>query len=415
MRRARWALGAITALAGAALAAGCGAQAAAQNHVAGRRLTVYASLPFEGSSALTARAVMGGVELALGAAHRRVGHYRIDLRILNDATVQSRGWDPGQTSANARRAAGDPSAIGYIGEINSGASAVSIPLLNRAGIPQISPTSTAVGLTANGPGAAPGEPEKYYPTQRRTFARVVPDDAVQAAVQLRAQVGAGCRRAIVVDDGDIDGRDAALSFASVARGSALHVIATEQFAPGANDRAAAASVAASRADCVLITGLDDRRAARLSERIAAAAPGVMLFGWSTLAAPAYTSPANGGIAAWLAPQLVLTDAGLAASQYPRSGRRFETDYARRYGDPPPSAIFGYEAMSLLLDAIARATSGGRLSVDRSTVLAALLHTRDRHSVLGTYSIDRDGDTTLDRYGVYRVRNGRLVFLKAMSR
>jgi branched-chain amino acid transport system substrate-binding protein len=141
----------------------------------------------------------------------------------------------------------------------------------------------------------------------------------------------------------------------------------------------------------------------------------MLFGWSTLAAPAYTNPADGGIAAWLAPQLVVTDAGLAASQYPRWGRRFETDYARRYGDPPPSAIFGYEAMSLLLDAIARATSGGRLSVDRSTVLAALLHTRDRHSVLGTYSIDRNGDTTLDRYGVYRVRNGRLAFWKAVSR
>jgi ABC-type branched-subunit amino acid transport system substrate-binding protein len=174
-------------------------------------------------------------------------------------------------------------------------------------------------------------------------------------------------------------------------------------------------VAASGADCVLITGLDDRRAARLSERLATAAPGVMLFGWAGLAAPAYADPADGGIAPWLAPQVVLTDAGLAASQYPPSGRRFEAVYARRYGRPPPSAIYGYEAMSLLLDAIARATGGGRGPVDRSTVLAALLHTRDRHSVLGTYSIDSHGDTTLDRYGVYRVSNGRLAFWRAMSR
>ena len=415
MRWVRWVVGVIVALAGTALAAGCGAAASAENHVAGGRLTVYASLPFQGSSTSTARAVLGGVEVALRAAHGRVGRYRIDLRILNDATPQSGGWDPGQTSANARRAAADPSTIGYIGEVNSGATAVSIPLLNRAGIAQISPTSTAVGLTSNGPGASPGEPQKYYPTQRRTFVRVVPNDAVQAAVQVHAQVDAGCRRAIVLSDGGVDGRDAALSFLAVARGSALRVIAAAQFAPAANDRALVASVAASGADCVLITGLDDRRAARLSEHLATAAPGVMLFGWSGLAAPAYADPADGGIAPWLAPQVVLTDAGLAASRYPPSGRRFEAAYARRYGSPPPSAIYGYEAMSLLLDAIARATDGGRGPVDRSTVLAALLHTRDRHSVLGTYSIDSHGDTTLDRYGVYRVRNGRLAFWKAMSR
>jgi branched-chain amino acid transport system substrate-binding protein len=359
--------------------------------------------------------VLGGVELALDRAHRRVGRYRIDVRVLNDATVQSKGWDPGQTSANARRAAADHNTIGYIGEVDSGASAVSIPLLNRAGIPQISPTSTAVGLTTNGPGASPGEPEKYYPTLRRTFVRVVPDDAVQAAVQMRAQLEAGCRRVVVLDDGGVDGRDAALSFAAVARRSAVRVIATDQYSLGANTRAVAASVAASKADCVLITGLHDRAAAQLSERIAAVAPGVLLFGWSGLDVPAYTNPVDGGLAPWVAPDLVLTDPGIAVSQYPRSGRRFEAAYARRYGSPPPSAIYGYEAMSLLLDAIARATRGGHLPVDRSTVLAALRHTQDRHSVLGTYSIDSDGDTTLDRYGVYRVTNGRPAFWKAMSR
>ncbi len=415
MRWTRWMMGAIVAPVGAALAAGCGASASAENHVAGLRLTVYASVPFEGSSAPTARAVLGGMELALDAARHRVGRYSVGLRILNDATAHSGGWDPGQTSANARLAAADHSTIGYIGEINSGATAVSIPLLNRAGIPQISPTSTAVGLTTGGPGAAPGEPEKYYPTLRRTFVRVVPDDAVQATVQVQAQLDAGCRRTIVLSDGDIDGHDAALSFAAVARSSALRVIATDQFAPAANDRALAASVGASGADCVLITGLDDRRAAHLSERLATVAPGVMLFGWSGLAAPAYTDPADGGIAPWVAPQLVLTDAGLAASQYPRSGRRFEAAYARRYGSPPPTAIYGYEAMSLLLDAIGRATHGGRAPADRSKVLSALLHTSDRHSVLGTYSIDSHGETTLDRYGVYRVSNGRLVFWKAISR
>ncbi|MGZ4245376.1 MAG: ABC transporter substrate-binding protein [Solirubrobacteraceae bacterium] len=415
MRWARWMVGAIVAVAGAGLVAGCGASATADNHVAGRRLTVYVSVPYEGSSAANARAVLGGIEMALDAAHHRVRQYRIALRVLNDATAQSGGWDPGQTSANARRAAANPSTIAYIGEIDSGASAVSIPLLNGAGIPQISPTSTAIGLTTGGYGALPGEPEKYYPTQRRTFVRVAPDDAVQAAVQVQAQLDAGCMRTAVFEDGDVDGRDAALTFAALARKSPLHVIGPEQFAVGADDRGLAAAAARSQADCVLITGLDDHRAARLSERIAAAAPGAMLFGWSGLAAPAYIDPAAGGLPGWLAPQLVVTDPGLDAAQYPPAGRRFAVAYARHYGTPPPTAIYGYEAMSLLLDAIGRATAGGTREVGRPAVLAALLHTRDRHSVLGTYSIDGDGDTTLDRYGVYRVRNGRLVFWRALSR
>jgi branched-chain amino acid transport system substrate-binding protein len=415
MRWAHGIVGVVAAVACGGLVAGCGASASAENHVTGRVLAVYASVPFTGSSAAEARAVVGGLEVALDEAHHHVGRYRIALHALNDATSQSGGWDPGQTSANARRAAANPSTIGYIGEIDSGASAVSIPLLNGAGIPQISPTSTAVGLTSAGDGALPGEPQKYYPTQRRTFVRLAPDDAVQAIVQMRAQFAIGCRRTVVLDDDDdVDGRDAALTFAAVARRSALHVIGPEPFAPAADDRGIAASVAHSGADCVLIAGLDTHRAARLSQSIAAAAPGTMLFGWASLAEPAYVDPAAGGVPGWLAPQVVLTDLGMGTSRDPPPGRRFANAYARRYGAPPPAAVYGFEAMSLLLDAIRRASGGGRSEVGRAAVLAALLHTRDRHSALGTYSIAPNGNSTLDRYGIYRVRNGRLAFWKAMS-
>ena len=86
------------------------------------------------------------------------------LKPLDDSTAQRGEWDPGQTTENARMAIRDSTTIGYLGEFNSGASAVSIPLLNRVGIAQVSPTNTAVGLTSAGAGASPGEPDKYYPT-----------------------------------------------------------------------------------------------------------------------------------------------------------------------------------------------------------------------------------------------------------
>ena len=91
-------------------------------------------------------------------------------------------------------AATDRTTIGYIGDYNSGATAVSIPQLNRVEIPQISPSSTALGLTRGGLEAAPGEPEKYYPTGKRTFARVVPNDGVQAQVIVRLMRSMGCTR-----------------------------------------------------------------------------------------------------------------------------------------------------------------------------------------------------------------------------
>ncbi len=71
-------------------------------------------------------------------------------------------------------------------------------------------------------------------------------------------------------------------------------------------------------------------------------------------------------------------------------------------------------MKLLLDAIGAATDGGRRDAQRSRVIAALFATRDRHSAVGTYSIEPDGDTTLARYGVYRIVGGRLVFWRAID-
>ena len=112
--------------------------------------------------------------------------------------------------------------------------------------------------------------------------------------------------------------------------------------------------------------------------------------------------------------MVVTSPTLGLSEYPPSARAFTVAYERRFGQPQLDAIFGYEAMSLMLDAIKRATDGGTKPAVRSRVRNAIFDTRDRHSVLGTYSIDPDGDTTMQRYGVYGIVQGRLRFLEAID-
>ena len=191
---------------------GCDGTTPASNRIRGSTLSVYVSLPLIGPSRWSGQAVLNGIRMALADAHGAVGHYRIVLHPLDDATVSSRGWNPGQTTVNARAAIKNPSTIGYLGDLNSGATAVAIPLLNRADVPQISPTSTAVGLTEGGLEAAPGEPQKYYPAEKRTFVRVIPSDRIQSAVQVQLQREADCDRIVVLDDGEVDGTDAAVSF-----------------------------------------------------------------------------------------------------------------------------------------------------------------------------------------------------------
>src|ERR1700754_477577 len=139
----------------------------------GKTLNVYSSLPAQGAGRTQTIAVQNGIKLALEQAGGKAGNFTIKYTPLDDSTAQAGAWTPEATQANARKAAQDSSVGGYIGEFNSGASAISIPILNEAGVPQISPANTAGGLTSSGSGAQPGEPNKYYPSGTRTYARIV--------------------------------------------------------------------------------------------------------------------------------------------------------------------------------------------------------------------------------------------------
>src|SRR5438067_636514 len=69
-----------------------------------------------------------------------------------------------------------------------------------AGVPQVSPANTYVGLTTNDPGSAPGEPQIYYRTGKRTYLRIVPRDSIQAKAGDIAMKQGGCSRVAVAND-----------------------------------------------------------------------------------------------------------------------------------------------------------------------------------------------------------------------
>ena len=165
-----------------------------------KSVTIYSSYPLQGAGRAQSEAAVNGAKLALEQSGGKAGDISVKYTPLDDATAQAANWTPEQVSANARKAAQDKSTAVYLGEFNSGGSAVSIPILNEAGIAQISPSNTAVGLTTNEPGATPGEPDKYYPTGKRTFARIVPKDTIQGAALATLMKEDGCTKLQLLND-----------------------------------------------------------------------------------------------------------------------------------------------------------------------------------------------------------------------
>jgi branched-chain amino acid transport system substrate-binding protein len=389
-------------------AAGCGTE----GEPGRTTVTVYSSLPLQGASRALYLSMVNGIELAVKQAGEQAGSVRVRYVSLDDSTAQAASWTPEGASANARRAAQDESAIAYIGEGNSGASAISIPILNEAGLLQVAGSNTAVGLTTREPGATPGEPEKYYPTGARHYVRLVPRDTVQSKALVSLMTADGCTRLALANDKEVYGSGLARNVALAARASGLEVVADTAIDPKSpNYRSLAANIRAGAADCFLFAGITANNAVQLYKDVGAALPGARLYAPDGLAETKFTDDAAGGLPATIAERIQVTVAALAPQEYPPEGQRFFADYRAEYGTQPESyAIYAYECMRLILDSIAK--TGGR--PDRDAVRRAALATRNRHSVLGTYSIDANGDTTLTDYGVYTIRRGALTFSRTLK-
>jgi branched-chain amino acid transport system substrate-binding protein len=407
-----------------AVAAGLGGAATASSartaHSAATLGTVdiYSSLPLTGTSTAQTIPAVNGIKLALAQMHGVAGDYKVSYTSLNDATAAAGEWDPTQTAADARKAASDSKAVYYIGEFNSGASEVSIPILNEAGIAQVSPANTYVGLTTNDPGSAPGEPQKYYPTGKRTYLRIVPIDSIQAAADLTVMKQEGCTKIAIANDKEAYGQGLA-TLIELQKGSyGVTVVSNTGIDPTAPSFASYAStIKGEGANCFFFAGIVSNGAVAITKAVNAAIPTAKIFGGDGICTSTYTNPAMGGVPKTIDPLLTCTVATQDLAAYP-GGKSFLAAYKAAYGvsNPDPYAIYGFEAMSLGLDTIA---SLGKNGNNKADVVKALFAIKSRMSVIGTYGFDANGDTTLKSYGVYKVgasgaNSGDPVFFESVT-
>jgi branched-chain amino acid transport system substrate-binding protein len=401
---------ALAALAGLIpLSSGCGGATRAEaNEAAGSQLAIYSSLPLQGSYAPISQQIVNGEKLALADARGRAGKFKIAFSSLDDANPATGHWDPGATSSNAKTAAQDTTTIAYIGDFNSGATAISLPLINGAGIMQVSPSSPYVGLTSSVE-AGQDEPGRFYPTGHRTFARLVPGDLVEAAAQAKLMTQLGVHRLYVLDDQEAFQVPRANIVAHDAQAAGIVVAGHDSIAtnPSSVYTGEIEKIVESHADAVFFAGGDGPGVVALWQALHAIAPGLVLLGSSSTNTEAFTSQLGSASAT-----TYLTTPILARRFYPPDAQHVMDAYRRTFGvEASPYALYGYEAMSLVLASIRAAGAHGN---DRQHVIERLFATNERRSVLGRYSIQPDGETTLSRYGVDRVVGGRAVFFRAIG-
>jgi len=362
-------------------------------------LVVYSSLPHSGGSAAVGDAVAAGQRLALADADGRVGRYRVKLVELDNAEPDERDWDPDRVAENADTAADDHASVAYLGELELGASAVSVPVMNEESILQVSPTDGLTSLTL--PQSGPGEgPERFYPSGARNFLRLVPPDSAQAGPLVAVARERGAERLAIAHDGGIFGKQLAGAVEQAAVDKGLEVTTVERVQPDLDEAPSLARhLADDEPDAVVYLGIGGDPAAT----VLAAMASPELAGRPLLAAAPLSIPAALPSGEPADPVAVVSPM-LPARRYPAAGRRILRRLAGDGPTPPVEALYGYESMRVVLAALRAA---GNSATDRAEVIEAAREEGARGSVLGPYRFDRRGDTSRRPIALYDLQGGRL--------
>jgi branched-chain amino acid transport system substrate-binding protein len=252
-------------------------------------------------------------------------------------------------AANARRAARDAEALAYLGDARSSEVLLSAPILGAAGVLAVAPAATYAEL--RGP----------------TLVRLLPHDGVGARAIAGWLVDHGVGTLLVLHDHDDGyGVPVGVMCADAARERGLTVRSRPVGEEGPEDLAGA--------EAALYVGVAGSGAVAMWRELHSLDPALWLLG------------SDGVAVEWLARELE-----------PSAAERTRFFVSQRAS----WEFYGFEAMALILDALAAG--------DRDGVVALARGTRDRDSILGRYSVDPDGLTTMTACGRLGVADGQLVW------
>jgi branched-chain amino acid transport system substrate-binding protein len=345
--------------------------------------------------------MVNAIKMALEQRNYKAGDIKIEYESMDDATAQAGQWDEAKCAENAQKAAQDEEVVGWIGPFNSGCAAVEIPILNEAQLGMISPANTYIGLTKSSPD--PSEPEKYYPTGERNYARVIVADDKQGAAGAKLMEQQGIESVYILDDKETYGKGLADEVQKYAEYLNIEILGREGIDGSApNYRSLMNKIKQENPDAIYFGGIIENNAGQLvKDKVGAGMSNdaVTFIGPDGIYIDTFIT--QGGTAA---EGSYVTFGGLPPSRLTGEGQEFVEKFEKKYGEVHGYTAYAYEAANVMLDAIERAAKDGE--VDREEVIQEIFATENYGGVLGTWSFDEDGDTTLTELSVNKVVKGQ---------
>jgi branched-chain amino acid transport system substrate-binding protein len=347
---------------------------------------VPSDLPLQGAIRHQTVQISRAMIWALAQQGWKAGSYKIGYQSCDDSTAQTGGWDTAKCATNARLYASNRSVIGVLGTFNSGCAKIIVPVLNRVHLGMVSPANTNPGLTKKWD---PGEPNKYYPTGTRNYARVVATDDIQGPADALWTKTLGIKKVFVLNDKQTYGFGVATTYRSAAKKLGLNVVGFQGWdAKQSSYEALANSIKASGAQAVFLGGIACNNGAKLMQDIKSVNPKILLQMPDGFSDPgANGSVANGAY---------ISVAGAPPSALTGAGATFVKSFGKQVGTVPnPYAAYGAQAMLVMLQAIAK--SGG----DRAKATSGLFGLTITNGILGNFTINAAGDTNLTPITIYK--------------
>lgn len=388
-----------------------GGAAATAPAATGGVIKIVSSTPLTGGDSADGISMANSAKMAVEAHGPKAGNFTLQLETWDDASAARGAWDPDIETTNANKAAADKSVLGYLGTYNSGAVKLSIPILNQAGpMVIISGANTYAGLTKNVPGMTEKEePNKYYPTGIRNYARTVAPDDLQGPVGARWALERGNKSVYILDDQQLYGKGIADVYEAEAKKIGLNVLGHEGIDVKASDYSALATkIVNLKPDAVYFGGVTSSNPGLVWKALRSAGFKGDLSGPDGMLSEDFLKAAGPD-----AEGTYLTFAGLPPDKLAEvspAGKKWLDDYKAKFGKTPGVyGSYGYESALVMIKAIDECVA--KNEVTRKCVRDAVFATKDFTGILGTtWSFDENGDTTVAVMSKNQVVNGAFKYI-----
>lgn len=341
--------------------------------------------PLTGPQAHLGKDNDNGARLAIdevNAAGITLGGKKVKFTLVSEDDIA----DPRTATVVAQKLV-DQRVAGVIGHLNSGTSIPASKIYFDAGIPQVSPSATAIAYTTQG---------------FKTAFRVMTNDRQQGKVLGEYAVkNLGAKRIAIIDDRTAYGQGLADEVDKAVKASGGEVIAREFTTDRSTDfLAILTSIKARKPDLVFYGGMD-AQGAPMAKQLHSLGIKAKFLGGDGVQTAEFLK-----LAATQAEGVTASSPGLPIESMP-GGKEFKQKFTDRFGTIQTYAPYAYDAVMTMVDAMKKADSAV------PTKYLAELPRVQRAGVTGNISFDERGDIRGGAITLYQVKGGKWQVLETV--